>query len=413
MRVDIYKSWPEGGIRAPPSKSLGIRLLFYSVLSRVTLYTVPEADDVTRALDAMRTLGVGLSSIPSGGLTLTPRQEYQPISGTIYVGGSGTTARMLVPILGEIGCDVVIDGDESLRKRTMRSLKAFEKYGLHVSSDHLPVRVRGKITESELEVDAKETSQHISGLVYALLMRGGGTIRIIPPINSEGYIKMTVWFLNQLGADIKYEDGVISVSKGDMRAYEGYVPGDYLLSSFYAAMAFVGSKVTVENLYEPPSWRGDHDIVKVFGEMGLSSKFQNGVWVTEGPLSPSDVSVNVEYSPDMAMSILPLAVVGGKTTIDGTNRLSNKESDRLSAIELIARSFGAGISRDSTSVTIMGSRSLNTAVIDCMRDHRVAMSSSVPMVVSQGSITNAECVSKSNPTYWQDLKRLGVDLRVT
>jgi 3-phosphoshikimate 1-carboxyvinyltransferase len=74
--------------------------------------------------------------------------------------------------------------------------------------------------------------------------------------------------------------------------------------------------------------------------------------------------------------------------------------------------MGAKIRCDVDSVTITGGP-LRGAEIDPWGDHRIAMSLAVLALNAGGETTirNAECVSKSYPGFWDDLKSIGGRLK--
>ncbi len=74
--------------------------------------------------------------------------------------------------------------------------------------------------------------------------------------------------------------------------------------------------------------------------------------------------------------------------------------------------MGADIAMDESSLTIKGPCKMHGAIIDTHNDHRIAMACSVAALLAEGEtvIQNAECVRKSYPQFFTDLKSLGVEL---
>jgi 3-phosphoshikimate 1-carboxyvinyltransferase len=69
------------------------------------------------------------------------------------------------------------------------------------------------------------------------------------------------------------------------------------------------------------------------------------------------------------------------------------------------------IVEEGNSVIIKNSTPV-AATIDPKNDHRIAMAFAVLALVSEGEtiIQDAECVSKSFPSFWGEMKQLGVNL---
>ncbi|WP_252896553.1 hypothetical protein [Metallosphaera hakonensis] len=129
MRVEIEPSRIEGEVGAPPSKSLGIRYVLLSLLTEVSLEQLPDSDDVKVATKVVQDLREG-------------REE-------LYLGGSATTLRMIIPILLAMGRKMKLDGDETLRRRPLRALKSLSA---KFSSFNLPLTVEGHLNE-EVEIE--------------------------------------------------------------------------------------------------------------------------------------------------------------------------------------------------------------------------------------------------------------------
>ena len=160
----ITRSRISGVVDAPQSKSLAIRLLFSALLGKIELHDLHMSDDVMAAISAVEALGVDRT----GDLWKSGRSR---ISGkkSIYLGGSGTTLRMLLPVLAYKGMEVVVDGDETLRKRPLNTIiEWLRENGVTVIGDSLPIRISGKAVSDYVEISGSESSQYISGFMLIL-----------------------------------------------------------------------------------------------------------------------------------------------------------------------------------------------------------------------------------------------------
>jgi 3-phosphoshikimate 1-carboxyvinyltransferase len=92
--------------------------------------------------------------------------------------------------------------------------------------------------------------------------------------------------------------------------------------------------------------------------------------------------------------------------------LRYKESDRLDAVATELSAFGAEIEETGDGLIVYGPRSLQGGIVHSHGDHRVAMALSVAAIGAKGQvlIEDAECVSKSYPTFFDDLRLLGVEV---
>ncbi|MCI4455566.1 MAG: 3-phosphoshikimate 1-carboxyvinyltransferase [Sulfolobus sp.] len=409
MEVSVGPSRVEGRVEAPPSKSWGIRTIFYSLINRVTLSEVPNSDDIAAAINAVKALGV---KVEGGSFKF----EEPSSRGYAFVGGSATTLRMLLPIAMVLGVELEVDGDESLRRRPLNEIvKLARRHGLEVTSERLPLKIKGKLKEEEVEISGAESSQYVSGFMFAFAVRGHGRIRVLPPVSSKSYIMMTAELLTSQGVKVEIErDDVweITVARGNPRPYEGKVRGDFALASFYAiASSVTGGRIEISGLYDPPSYFGDHSVVNLMAEAGVKSAVRNGTWIAEGE-PERGLRVNVDDAPDLAVSIAALAPFARtETVIEGVERLRIKESDRITTIINTLKAFGCR-ARYEGGLVIVPSRP-REGVIECPNDHRIAMLAAVLALTAGGKVLKAECVNKSNPRFWDDLKGLGARITIS
>jgi 3-phosphoshikimate 1-carboxyvinyltransferase len=125
------------------------------------------------------------------------------------------------------------------------------------------------------------------------------------------------------------------------------------------------------------------------------------------------VNVEATHIPDLVPVCAVLACYAkGTSKIHGAHRLRYKESDRLLSLFLELKQMGAQIAMDESSLTVNGPCVLNGAVIDSHNDHRIAMACAVAALGASGEtrIQNGECIRKSYPKFFSDLRVLGVDV---
>jgi 3-phosphoshikimate 1-carboxyvinyltransferase len=92
--------------------------------------------------------------------------------------------------------------------------------------------------------------------------------------------------------------------------------------------------------------------------------------------------------------------------------LKIKETDRLEALKTELSKLGATISVTNDSLTLVsGSPPLEGLGVATYQDHRMAMAFAplalkIPIIIEE-----AEVVSKSYPTFWDDLKKIGFSIK--
>jgi len=176
------------------------------------------------------------------------------------------------------------------------------------------------------------------------------------------------------------------------------------------AAGILAGKVHVDNL-DLESSQADKEIIRILDEMGAYIKIK-GKRVTAEKSKLNALETDLSDYPDLFPIVACLcSVAEGTSRLTGLSRLRIKESDRLAAMMEGLRQMGIEITGDDDSVRITGGL-LRGAVIDPFNDHRIAMSFAVLSHVAEGETTimNPECVSKSYPGFWDDLRQIGAKI---
>ena len=161
--MDFYTEPSEnlsGEIEIPGDKSISHRaIIFGSLASGVSEFTnFLSGEDCLATLNAFREMGVyaNLSDdkLIIHGVGINGLNEA---SKSLYLGNSGTSARLLVGLLGAQNFESTIEGDMSLSGRPMnRVLDPLETMGANIRSNNgkLPIHIR--------------SHNEISGINYSL-----------------------------------------------------------------------------------------------------------------------------------------------------------------------------------------------------------------------------------------------------
>ena len=192
-----------------------------------------------------------------------------------------------------------------------------------------------------------------------------------------------------------------------------YVPGDFSSAAFLlAAAAITSSKVNINNLdYETA--QGDKAILGILKRMGVNGRVcpdQVEIEGKGGLLKAADV--DARDIPDLVPACTVLGCYAkGTSKIHDAHRLRYKESDRLLSLYLELKKMGAQIVMDTSSLTVKGPCALHGATINPHNDHRIAMACAVAALGASGEtrIQDSECVRKSYPKFFTDLRVLGAD----
>ena len=132
---------------------------------------------------------------------------------------------------------------------------------------------------------------------------------------------------------------------------------------------------------------------------------------SEGLSSGELTVIDGAQVPDIIpISALVACLSQGRTEIVNLSRLRIKESDRLEATKKELRKLGAKIEVVGDTLQIEGVPSLTgEAIVWSHKDHRMAMMLAIASTVVEQDIIikDAEYVSKSYPTFWQEFESLG------
>jgi 3-phosphoshikimate 1-carboxyvinyltransferase len=301
----------------------------------------------------------------------------------------------------------------------MPLLESLRELGVesHVQENGSSVTVcGGGIRGGRTSIRGDVSSQFISGLLFACPKAEKDTeISVTTKLESRGYVEMTLEVLAKHGLKCAVNDDFSCLRIPSNQSYvpcDHVVPGDFSSAAFLlAAAAVTSSHVTVENLCYR-TCQGDKAIVDILSEMGATvTTKDDSVAVESGQLTCVDV--DAADVPDL----VPIcAVLGcyakGQSQIYNAKRLRYKESDRLNSISTELKKMGADVTVNEDGLTINGGNKLRGATVDPHNDHRIAMACAVAALGAEGKtkIQNIECINKSYPHFFSDMRMLGVNV---
>ncbi|MCK4221876.1 MAG: 3-phosphoshikimate 1-carboxyvinyltransferase, partial [Dehalococcoidia bacterium] len=86
---------------------------------------------------------------------------------------------------------------------------------------------------------------------------------------------------------------------------------------------------------------------------------------------------------------------------------------RVAALREGLERMGIRVGEDSDRLTIAGAEPRG-AVIDTWHDHRIAMAFGALGLAAGGTVINgAECVSKTFPEFWERVKSIGGEVKIS
>ncbi len=458
--VEVLPGNPvEGVIRPPGSKSLTNRALICAAFADgcSTLRGTLQSEDTKVMIDALRSIGVGITVSDGGKTVVVQGQVSEPSSGErsggvselqeLYVANSGTTVRFLAAALTAFGGQFRLSGVERMHQRPIGDLIAALEMVVDgsiaaVSPEGCPpvdIRCRGW-KGARLDVGGSVSSQYLSGLMMAAPLANPTQGNVLPmaesttagrpdsiliavrgELVSRPYVDMTAQVMRSFGASVRLlEDGleddqslVVAVERGGYWATSYEIEPDASAASyFWAAAAITGGSVTVEGLSRD-AMQGDVRFCEVLMQMGCQVDYSDhSIRVTGRPMHGVDVDMN-----EISDTVQTLAVVAlfadGPTRVRGVAHNRFKETDRIGDLARELRKLGSQIEEHEDGLTIYPLEKIADAKVGCSavletyHDHRMAMSLSLAGLRIPGvRILNPACTGKTYPEFFSDLETL-------
>ncbi len=414
MRADISQSLLVGETEVITSKSYYIRALILAATSAnpVKLYGLNDSDDVSAAAAAIESLGARVKSTRYG-YAVTPVKEW-PEKAIINVKESATLLRILTPVLAAKGVSAEIYAEGSLKTRPVKSLiMPLSDHGITFTRSTFPLAFSGKLEPGRYAVTDTTTSGVLSGLITALPLLDGDS-EIVADINSfnKGYIDITLSVVSDFGASCTSVKGGISVKgKTTYYAEEYVVEKDWSNAAAWLVAGALAGNVTVKGLNILSS-QYDRMIVEYLSAMNAEiAMTENGVSVKKSGLSPltRDMKRNLDIVPVLAVAC---AAADGVSELQNIERLSLKESDRITEIIRLLEALSVKAEYKDGNLTIYGGFIAAKGAYRAPKDHRIVMAAAVAGAVTGLTIDGVEAVDKSYPQFFDDYMKLGGNVRL-
>ncbi|MCI9268956.1 MAG: 3-phosphoshikimate 1-carboxyvinyltransferase [Lawsonibacter sp.] len=387
MNLCITPGPLEGTVTPPPSKSQAHRAILAQLLAGggtvSNLETSQDIEATQRCAAALKAQGTDLPLLDCG--------------------ESGSTLRFLIPIALALRGGGRFTGRGRLMDRPQKPyFDIFDEKGIFYEQKDGALTVKGELKPGEYRLPGNVSSQFVTGLLYALpLLEGESRIVLTSPLESRGYVDMTLDVLDRFGVRVEVlEDGFLVPGDQVFQARDFTIEADWSQAAFWLAAGLLGNPVLTVGLSDQ-STQGDRVI---------DEHFASFAWGTG-----RRVEIDVSDCPDL---LPPLAVMAAFH--DGTTRLTNaarlrlKESDRLATVTKMLTALGGQVEEGPDWLAIPGTRFLKGGTVDGANDHRIVMAAAIAATRCTGPVTilGAEAVNKSYPRFWEEYKRLGGEFDV-
>lgn len=404
-----------GEITPPCSKSYAQRALAVALLAsgNTTLRGIELCRDTRSAISAIERLGAKVEIIDDN--TLKIEGGLNASTNILNVGESGLSARLFTPIASLLNSPITIEGEGTLRHRPMSMMvEPLKELGVTVrdGGGRLPIEVCGPMRGGRVTVDGSMSSQFITGLLIALPMAERDTTVEVKGAVSTPYIDMTLDTIKRFGVEVMYNKG--DYTQFYIEAGQQYRGVDYTIESDWSSAAAImvaaaiAGEVTIKNI-SMLSRQADTAICRALERAGASIiSEEKSITISHRKLEAFDFDAT--HSPDLFPALVALAAASeGVSIIKGISRLRGKESDRGEVLKQEYEKLGIDIELDyqEDEMRIIGGEP-HVADVDSHDDHRIAMSLAITALrlAEPLNIKNKECVSKSYPSFFEDLELL-------
>ena len=400
---------PEDELRAsvqlPASKSISNRALILNALSYspYDIQNLSDCDDTEVMIKALNSNGCDFD-----------------------IKAAGTAMRFLTAFLSKGIGEWTITGTERMKNRPIKLLvDALNSLGARIEyiekEGYPPLRIFGSALQGgEISLAGGVSSQYISALLMiAPLMENGLTLNLEGNIISRPYINLTLQLMEQFGVKATWNGQTIKILPQEYKPILFTVESDWSAASYWYEMMALSKNAEVELLgLFKNSLQGDAAGAQLFAQLGVGTTFTDrGIRLKHNGNVVKKLVYNFINEPDLAQTFVVVCVLLNiPFRFTGLQSLKIKETDRIEALKTELRKLGYLLTDSNDSILEWnGERCEPEAdpVIATYEDHRMAMAfAPAALVLPQGiTIADPGVVTKSYPTFWDNLRKEGFTVK--
>ena len=412
------------GISLPLSKSIGARHLMLSVICKRNVFS----------------LGEHVESLPRDLIDLVKAlKDFDEGKTVINVAESGTAMRFMLSYISvHTQSKVCLEGTGRQHERPIKPLvDALLQFGCNITylekTGYPPLLIEpAEITPKPIKLDASKSSQYLSSLLLLAPLIKDKAFSIEPiggMIASRPYIDITIEILREYGFHWQYIDGVFrvaSIPEKHLNINNLQLEGDWSAASYFYMLQRLHPEESIQlKKLIIPSLQGDSKLlIKLYQDLGvITTEVENGIKLSSGKgrNTAETIVVSCNQQPDLVPALVATFIgLNQSFCIEGIAHLRLKESDRIAALTTEISKLGIDLKANEDSLEWDGQSSQRSITepfkLSTYQDHRIAMALA-PLMASRNKlgviIDNPECVSKSFPSYWAEIEKLGYTLKQT
>jgi len=421
-------------IEVDADKSMSIRSFLIGAISHniSSANNVLESEDVFSAINCLKKLGVKIKKqkrkkylIYGKGLgSLTANKNTK-----LNFGNSGTLARLLIGILSTTpGIEVIVNGDKSLNKRSMKKLiEILNEFGASFSPKN-KFKFPLKLISSEMPIGIMFESGVSAQLKSAVILAGlnsFGNTKIIEKNRSRDHTENML--LKNSGA-LKISNNknklIIVYGKKYLNPIHMEIPGDPSSAAFFTVLALLNKKssIKIKNVGLNPTRIGFYQLLKKQGAKIKFEKLKNknneirgNILIKSCKIKPIHCQKKyyVNTTDEYPILFVLAALTKGVSIFKGIEDLANKESNRIKEMQKVLDQIDIKSVAKKNEFKIIGKGIFDAShkkiVVPNLGDHRICMSAAILALLTgaKTKIRNFETVNTSSPSFLKIVNSLG------
>ena len=428
MISNLIKNGINGTPIIPGDKSISHRSVIIPSISNgiCEIDNILKSEDVLHTINAFKEMGVKIEEV-SEKLIIYGKglNSLKKPTKEIFLGNSGTSARLLTGLLSSQKFDSILKGDQSLSKRPMgRIADPLNNMNakINTSNGTLPITIKGNELKA-IKIDLKIPSAQIkSGIMLASLNTEGETNIIENRVTRDH----TEIMLEAFGANIDIKNTgdrkmIKIIGKKELHSKNIVVPNDLSSSAFFIVCALINknSNLVLKGINNNPTRNG---LVLALKKMGAKMAFTNKRFSNNEIICDINVSSTnlkgCELGPEFADLMIdeyPILAIAASfadspSIFRGLKELKVKESDRLKLIVYNLQNCGVDCKTENNDLYINPSKNykIKSKNIKTDFDHRIAMSFAIMGTkIGPLNIAESDSINTSFPNFKDELNRLG------
>lgn len=396
-----------GNILLPGSKSISNRVLIIKELSGLnfTIHNLSNSEDTQLLKEAL---------------------DSYKLKNEININHAGTDMRFLTSFFSLKAKDIILSGSERMHDRPIFELvNALQQLGADITylnkNGFPPLRIKqSKIIGGSICINGSVSSQFISALLLvAPYFEKGLQLQLEGEVVSKPYIEMTIQVMKDFGAQVSWNDNIITVQPIPyLYTKQNYtVESDWSAASYFysfVALSPINTKIKLSSLYNK-TVQADKKCATIYCLLGVETSFFEDHIVIEkiNKIDTTQLTIDFVNCPDIAQTLVCSCIALNKPFyFIGLQTLKFKETNRIKA--LVNEFMQADIDIEATDYSMKfngGDISKSQFEVNTYNDHRMAMSFAPLSLLQSIIIKDADVVNKSYPNFWNDIKNIGIDIK--